>query len=171
MTYTDDVSRYRCSDCVYYDPLAGYLHENKCKRIDHKTVKFAVPWFHSYDAGRSHCICCDFYPNPIYIEKYIEWHGYENFWEYWKLFVEQWHPSWTPKNQYIGFTLYNNTDVRYYVKLKKFLNGTMIKNGVLMCDFKKYYKRHKKKHDLDYPYELVKEMTPKGVEISKLKAR
>ncbi len=43
----------------------------------------------------------------------------------------------------MAFTVNGNTDVNYQVPTKKFLDGTMIVDGVLQAVEKTYYKRDK----------------------------
>lgn len=135
-----EVEHYRCRDCRY--------RNEKCKRIDHKTIKFAKPWFKSYD-GDNHIVCSDFKP-ALYM-KYANEH-WTCFEEYWKGFVEQWLPYGdTSKNVY--FTLHDDTSIRYGVPMMDFVNGTMIENGVLKAVEKMYYKRTKE----GFGYKLIRE--------------
>ena len=42
-----------CGECKYFNVKASLPGvESTCKRLDHKMVKFAGPWFKSYDCGQ-----------------------------------------------------------------------------------------------------------------------
>ena len=91
-----DVDNLRCNECEFYRVDAD-RNESLCKRIDHKRVKFAVPWFKSYDCDHG-CICSDFKPVEYYPAVYKNWQEVGGFKKWWPLWVEQWLP-------------YKNTDV------------------------------------------------------------
>lgn len=62
-----------CGDCEFFRVNAD-REESRCKRIDHKRIRFYVPWFKSYDCGqRSAVMCADFKP--------AKWHKY--LYEHW----------------------------------------------------------------------------------------
>lgn len=124
-----------CIHCKLFNIHADQPQvESKCKRIDHKKVKFAVPWFKSYDCGRDHIICSDFIPaHPEYADL-KEWTCFDDFW---KMYVEAWLPYKNTK-MYIGFTIGNDTRIRYRVPLMQFISGSMIQNGVLKAEQKVY---------------------------------
>ena len=54
-----------CGSCVHFKANADMDGvKSECLRLDHKFIKFAVPWFKSYDCGQHSAIMCeDFYPN------------------------------------------------------------------------------------------------------------
>lgn len=141
-----------CGDCAYFKGnahMAGV--ESTCKRIDHKTVKFAVPWFKSYDCGqRDHIPCGDFVPaHPEYAD-FKEW---TNFSDFWQIYVKAWLP-YENEDITVPFTIYGDTSVRYHVPLVKYIDGTMIVDGVLQATEKEYYKRIK---DNSFPFKLIHE--------------
>lgn len=135
-----EVEHYGCQDCR--------CRGEKCKRIDHKTIKFAIPWFKAYDYT-CHAICSDF--EPAAYMKYANEH-WTCFEDYWKGYVEQWLP-YQNTNVNVYFTLHGDTSVRYGVPLMDFVNGTMLDNGVLKAVEKMYYKRTNK----GFGYKLVRE--------------
>lgn len=131
-----------CGDCAYFKVNADLDGvESTCKRIDHKKVKFAIPWFKCYDCGMNslHIPCGDFIPaHPEYAD-FREW---TNFSDFWKVYVETWLP-YKNENITLPFTINGDTSVRYHVPLSKFIDGTMIVDGVLQAVEKTYCKRDK----------------------------
>lgn len=126
-----DVDNYRHGQCIHF---------HDCKRIDHKIVRFAVPWFKSYDNGQfSGCICSEFEPAEYCVYAKAHWAGFDKEWAAW---VDQWLP-YKNTNKNIFFTLHGNTDVRYGVKLLDFVFGNMFDGDILKANEKVYYKRDK----------------------------
>lgn len=119
-----DCENYSCGDCKYFRINAD-RNESLCKRIDHKKIKFYMPWFASYDCGQTmHIVCSDFEP--------VEWHMYACktwtcFEDYWRQYKETWLPYGD-----IGTTL----------GFMDFINGTMVKNGVLKAVERMYFKHN-----------------------------
>ena len=129
--YEDDVNNYHCGSCQYY---------HACKRIDHKTIQFAQPWFKSYDCNQfSGCICSDFEPGAWHKNACDTWQGFEH---YWPRYVEQWLP-YADTKKLIYFTLNSDTSIRYGVRLLDFVYGTMIDDNMLKAVEKVYYKKTK----------------------------
>ena len=157
-TINIEVPNLRCGDCEYFLVNADMDNvESKCKRIDHKKIQFAVPFFKSYDCNQfSGCICSDFKPNEHRKHTCENW---TNFEDYWKLYVEQWLP-YQNMNKNKGFVLNRNTEVRYYVPLLKFVYGDMFQGGKLMAVEKVYYKRC----NTGCGYKLVREKI-NGIEV------
>ena len=156
-----EVSNVRCNECEFYRVDAD-IRENFCKRIDHKTVKFAVPWFKSYDCDHG-CICSDFKPKPFYPALVKEWEEVGGFDNWWPLWVDQWLPyKKTDKLTY--FTINNDTSIRYGVKLLDFVYGTMFDGNKLKAVEKEYVKRVKKSDKNSVGYELIHEEID-GVEV------
>lgn len=128
-----------CGDCLY-----GCLkwskdgYESECKRIDHKTVQFAKPWFADYfSSAHWHIPCSDFQPrNPDYADL-REW---TNFKDFWRAYVRVWLP-YSNEDITLGFVLKRNQDIRYKVPLKRFVFGTMIKGNILRAVEKEHYTR------------------------------
>lgn len=150
-----EVSNLRCRDCKFYKPNAELDNiESICKRIDHKKIRFAVPWFKSYDCDHG-CICSDFKPKEWLVATCNEWEQVGGFDNWWSLWVEQWLP-YQNTNVYTWFTIGNNTSIEYGVKLLDYVYGRLYRNdGRLNAQKKRYYKMHKKSKKYPYGYELV----------------
>jgi hypothetical protein len=129
MDFCEDVEHYHCGDCEFF---------HSCKRIDHANVKFAVPWFKSYDKNQfSGIICSDFCPAQWNVYAHKNWNGFEY---YWPRYVEQWLP-YSNTNSLVFFTLHDDTSVRYGVPLMNFVYGDMFDGDLLKAVEKVYYKR------------------------------
>lgn len=146
----DDIENYHCGNCIHWKLGAGGKHL-PCKRLDHETIKFATPWFKSYDAGQhSGCICSDFYPHPSNTYAVKHWTTFE---DYWNKYVDQWLP-YKNTNTLIYFCLNDDRSIRYGVPLMDYVNGTMIDGDMLKAVQKTYYKQSRKS---PIGYELVHE--------------
>lgn len=152
-----EVSNLRCNDCKFYKANADMDKvESTCKRINHKTVKFAVPWFKSYDCDFG-TICSDFEPNPNYPALVKEWNELGGFQKWWQLWVEQWLP-YQKIDKYVYFTLNGDTSIRYGVWLMDYVTGNMYnEDGSLKAETKQYYVRCKKSKSHPIGYKLVEE--------------
>lgn len=143
----------RCRHCKYWKADADRDGvESSCKRIDHKLVKCAKPWFKSYHCGEQHEICRDFDPDPKRSPRTAElWPGFDRYIDL-KTdagdMKEPLRPVW--------FCLNNDFGVRYGVDYWDFVDGTMIKDGCLMCKKKMYYKINRKN---PIGYDLITEDT------------
>ena len=136
----------QCGQCRWFKSNAEQpTVESTCKRIDHKKFRFAMPWFKSYDCGRSHGIVCrDFEPASWCKWLKEHWVSYDDYYQGDK-----------PSFPLIGFTLGNDTTVRYMVKSEDFINNTFIdSDGNLKWVRKMYYKKSRKSPT---GYELVTE--------------
>lgn len=127
-----------CGDCKYCNPSADLDNvESRCKRLDHKHIQFAIPWFKSYDCGQlSGGICEDFEPNE---------------WEFW--LFNHWKPEYKKSfckgnngtKKTVGLCLDKNQSVRYYVDYMDFFYNTFKNDdGSLKWIYKQYYKQCKK---------------------------
>ena len=151
-----EVSNLRCRNCKFYRVDADLQgRECACKRIDHKEIKFAVPWFKSYDCDFG-TICSDFLPNENYPAICREWEEVGGFDGFWPLWVDQWLP-YANTNKLVYFTLGNDTSVRYGVKLLDYVYGEMVSKGVLKAVEKEYYKKRRVSEEFPTGYELVHE--------------
>lgn len=128
-----------CGDCKYCNPSANMDSiESPCKRIDHKHIQFAVPWFKSYDCGQySGGICSDFEP--------VEW----KLWIYrhWKSEFkdEKYSKGSSTIPRYVALCLDKEQSIRYYVNAKDFYNNTFRDaNGSLKWIKRCYYKQSRK---------------------------
>ena len=128
-----------CGDCKHCNPSADLEGvESKCKRLDHKHLQFAVPWFKSYDCGQQNSsICSDFEPNE---------------WELW--LYRHWKPEFLEEEKgkgsstiprYVGLCIDKDQSVRYFVKAEDFYYGTFLnEDGSLKWIKKMYYKQSRK---------------------------
>ena len=137
----DNCPHFGCKDCLYFNVNADRENvKSTCKRIDHKIIKFYTPHFKSYDCGQfSHIPCGDFIPKDL---NRADCSGWTNFNDFWNVYVETWLP-YRDENTTIPFIINGNRDVVYHVPLKRFIDGTMIENGVLQAIEKTYTKRTK----------------------------
>lgn len=141
----DTVPCLRCMDCTAFNVRADLPGEvSHCKRIDHKLIKFAIPWFKSYDCNGP--ICADFAPrHPDYAD-FRDWTGYEN-----------WATVAHAVRRYgdrVWFTINGDTHIRYGVPADLFVHGGMIEGDTLKADRKMYYKQSRKS---PIGYELITE--------------
>lgn len=125
-----------CRSCKFYRANSDRDGvESLCKRIDHKHIRFAPQLSGLYDCGRNHIVCSDFAPaHPEYAD-FREWTGFEDFWV---VFVKAWLP-YENTNKIIWFIVGKDTFTMYGVPLMSFVNGTMIENGILKAEKKRYY--------------------------------
>lgn len=153
----EEYDNYCCGDCAHWK-VGDCGKHLPCKRIDHDTVKFATPWFHSYNGNQhSGCICSDFQPAAWNRSAVMRWPGFE---AYWKSYVEYWLP-YKNTDTTVSFTLHGDTSVWYRVPLMEFVNGTMIEGNRLKAVEKVYYKKDR---NSPYGYALVREAID-GVDI------
>lgn len=146
----DAIGHLFCGDCKFWGCGNDYCQ----KRIDHKNVRFAIPWFKSYDAHQhSGCICSDFEPASFCVFTCSAWTG---FWDYWEWYSKIWIP-YGNTDILTYFTMGEDTSVRYGVPLMDFVNGTMYDGSRLKAVEKMYYKKHRHKDRTKFPYELIRE--------------
>lgn len=129
-----DVDCLHCGNCKFFG-----THKSPCKkRIDHEKVKFAKPWFKTYDFNQySGVICSDFEPAERCVFLCKTWQGFDY---YWPRFVEQWGAP-----RYMSFILDGNEKIRYHVKTENFVFGKdLFVNGKLNAYERMYYVRDKK---------------------------
>ena len=142
----EDCPCLQCGHCKFFNVRADMPNvQSTCKRVDHKHIKFAKPWFKSYDCGQFHgYICKDFEPSPTYVYLYVHWLSYL---DYFKRDPDD--------SGLLGLVLDDNFDVDYYVKTKDFVNNTFLNpDGTLKWVKKMYYKRSK---ESPFGYRLVNE--------------
>jgi hypothetical protein len=149
---------------MFYKPNADMQSVvNICKRIDHKKIKFAVPWFKSYDCDFG-TVCSDFKPSDWQTALCKEWKdlgGFEGWFSFW---VEQW-LSYQKIDKNIYFVLNGDISIRYGVPMLDYIYGNMIDKNILKANEKVYYKRHKVSDKYPIGYELIHEKI-KGVNIN-----
>lgn len=119
----------RCKDCKFYKVDAD-RNESICKRIDHKHIQFAVPWFKSYDCD-SGGICSDFEPSETKVWLYNHWKGYDFL-----------YPCPPKETSTTALCLDRDQSVRYHVLTRDFQNNTFLdEQGNLKWVEKLYYKQ------------------------------
>ena len=117
-----------CGSCKYFQVNADMRDDTTCKRIDHKKIKFAVPWFKSYDCGQlSGIICSDFTPKEGCKWLYEHWVSIE---DYCKEYEEI---EGKPRIKgMLGFCINGDRSIRYYVRYKDFYDNDFLdENGDL----------------------------------------
>lgn len=129
---SDVLSALMCGRCTHWRVDADRDGvESSCPRIDHKHIRFAEPYFKSYDCGRyNRCVCREFAPNKNLYPRFAE-----EFVSYDDCF---------PNGQegMLWLVVDGNTDVLYTVRRDDFANGTYLKDdGSLKWVEKFYYKR------------------------------
>lgn len=159
--FIKEVDNYHCGDCKYFKVNAEQENiVSTCKRIDHKKIKFTIPFFKSYNCGQfASMICSDFQPHDWNLNACKEWTSFE---DYWDAYVEQWLP-YKNTNKTTAFTLKGDTSVRYHVPLLDYIYGRMIKDNKLMAVEKSYYKQDRS--PTGFGYKLIVEPI-KGVDIT-----
>ena len=146
-----------CSCCKYYKSNAELENvKSECKRVDHKKIRFYKPWFATYDCGSKHIPCNDFVPKHPEYEDFKEWTNFDDFW---KVYCKTWLPK-KEENSSVAFFINGDESTMFSVKLKDFIDGSFIKDGILNAYEKAYYKQTKS----GFGYKLVKEKI-KGVKI------
>lgn len=131
-----EVDHLFCGSCKHFGHNSPG-HTPCRKRIDHETVKFAVPWFKSYDCNQhSGVICSEFEPSSLCRFLAQTWRGFDY---YWPRFVEQWGAP-----RYIAFTLSGNTKVRYHVRTEDFVFGNLFVDGRLKAYERVFYVQDRK---------------------------
>ena len=130
-----------CGDCKYHQPDAQYRDDTTCKRLDHKHLQFAVPWFKSYDAGQMNAVtCAEFEPKPIAKWLCDHWVSIQDYMESYERVEGKKY-----LHGHIGLCIDGDQSVRYYVKRSDFFNGTFVdSDGNLRWEFRKYYKQSRK---------------------------
>ena len=145
----------QCGQCKYFKVNADMPNvESTCKRLDHKHIKFAKPWFKSYDCGQfASMVCNEFEPKESCKWLYEHWRGWDDYWDCEK-----------PKGM-ISLVLDDDFSVWYKVLKEDFITGNFLDDaGNLKWVEKMYYKRTKKS---PIGYELVHETREEGVKHGK----
>lgn len=148
--FMDEWANLQHGQCKHFNVRADLPGvESTCKRLDHKHIKFAVPWFKSYDCGQFAChICKEFEPrdNCKWLQEH--WDG---------KFIDCYAPEGI-----VWLVLDGNTGVRYGVRAEDFFEGTFKnEDGSIKWVRKQYYKRSRKS---PIGYELVMEEKEDGNE-------
>ena len=141
-----------CGDCKYHQCDAERREDTTCKRLDHKHIQFAVPWFKSYDCGQQSAItCADFEPRESRKWLYEHWVSMDDYISAYEEVEKR--PYLADKT--IGLCIDGDQSVRYYVRREDFHNNTFLNaDGSLKWVKKQYYKKSRKS---PIGYELVTE--------------
>ena len=137
----------QCGECKHFQVDADRREDTTCKRIDHKKIQFARPYFKSYDCGQFHSnICSEFEPNSIAKWLKEHWTG-----------IYTWISAWENDNKrsffdnnYTVLTLNGDNSVRYYVKRADFFNGTFVNSDGSLKWVKKCYTKASRKSPTGY---------------------
>lgn len=127
-----------CGSCKHFNVRADMDGvESTCKRIDHKHIQFAKPWFKSYDCGQyTRTMCNDFEPDEGHVYLYKHWTDPIDY---------ACKGDESRIKGKIWLCLDKDQSVRYAVTMRDFWYGTFLnEDGSLKWIEKMYYKRSKK---------------------------
>lgn len=141
----------QCGECKHFQVDADRRTETTCKRIDHKQIKFAVPWFKSYDCGQfaQGGVCSDFEPADYCVWLKNHW---TNMAEYIEAYEEEEKKSFFD-NKFIALCINDDTKVRYYVSKKDYFYNDFINADGSLKWVKRCYVKQSRKSPTGY--ELV----------------
>jgi hypothetical protein len=131
----DEWSCLQCGQCKHFKAGADREGiESTCKRLDHKHIKFAKPWFKSYDCGQFFgTVCRDFEPAAYCVWLCKHWKGFDDYFA-----GEEFKGT-------VALVLDSDFSVRYKVKAIDFINNTFLdEEGNLKWIEKEYYKISRK---------------------------
>lgn len=149
----DEYCHVGCGNCAYFNFGCDPGVESTCKRIDHKKIRFAVPWFKSYDCGQytAH-MCAEFQPDSSCKWLAAHWPGTDAY------------VGEIPDDAMMWMTFGGNTKVRWAIKTKEFYEGSFQNpDGTVRCWRKMYYKKTK---ESPFGYKLIQEkfVSPRNVD-------
>ena len=129
----------QCGECKYFQVDADRREDTTCKRLDHKSVQFAEPWFKSYDCGQFHSnICSEFAPNDIAKWLKDNWTTLEE----WIAEYEQAEGKSFFEGKYTVLIVNGDKKVRYYINRRDFFEGNFLnEDGSLKWVKRCYYKQ------------------------------
>ena len=147
---------YFCKDCAHFKFITPQNLHGCTHRFDHSKMEFAHLWFNHFPEENGPA-CRDFQPNGLYKAALPYWHGFDHYLEWRRRqYIEdigEERYAIRAKNKkppLIGFELKQEPNVRYYVRLEDYINGTMWDGNKLKAVEKGYYKRTKS--DFDYKW-------------------
>ena len=150
-----DGRHYKCENCAYSDI---YCRHPCLRRIDHKHVRFAVPWFKSY-IGDEKPACKEFEPSKWQRWDYKYWRGWKDYFERYKKLEFGYYKGDNAEERVekalTWFCINGDTDVEYGVRYLDWVNGTMFDGNKLKAIKKHYYKKDK----IDLGIQLYKLVT------------
>lgn len=131
--FEENWSRLQCGQCRWFRINAD-TSESTCKRLDHKHLKLAEPWFKAYDCGKTFgTVCRDFEPAARCKWLSKHWNGFDDYYQGEKF-------SGT-----MGLVIDGDNSVRYLIKRQDFVDGTFLDDsGELKWIEKIYYKQSRK---------------------------
>lgn len=141
----------RCGECIYFKVNADLNGiESTCKRLDHKKLRFAVPWFKTYDCGQFNgCVCRDFEPAKWCKYLYENWSSFD---DYFREILDR---------KTVDLVIDGNLSIRYQIRYIDFVNNTFLdKEGNLKWIKRYFYKRVKVSEENPTGYKLVYEKNP-----------
>lgn len=138
---------YHCKNCIHFKLIAPQNPNGCTYRFDHSKMEFAHLWFiHSPEENGP--ACRDFQPNGLYKAALPYWHGFDHYIEWRRRqYIEDIGEeryairAKNKKPSLIGFELKQEPNVRYYVRLEDYINGTMWDGNKLKAIEKGYYKQ------------------------------
>lgn len=147
----DEWSCLTCGHCKYFKVNADIPGvESTCKRIDHKHIKLATPYFKAYDCGQfSKNVCYDFEPAPVWKWLYENWNGFDDYF------------SDEVIDGYVALCLENDNDTWYYVLKVDWAYNTFMDGDELLWIYKEYYKQVRNDPMHPVGYKLVREYNPR----------
>lgn len=124
----DEWSCFQCGQCQYF-------RTDKCQ-IDHKHVRFAVPWFKSYDEGQFNSVICHLF-DPSDTVPWLK----RNFPD---VNRNEFDNYFSHISEYIYLTVDNDTHVRYAVHRRNWYYGDyMNEDGTLKWCYRRVFKKSK----------------------------
>lgn len=157
---------YRCKDCKHFRFVSPKNPHGCTHRFGHAIMEYAHLWFVNVPEERGYP-CSDFEPDGSYPAALPYWHGFEH-WREWKRRQEiedyngeERYNRLKPQNNLIGFELKQEPNVRYYVRLEDYVNGTMWDGNRLKAVKRGSYKRTKS----GFGYKWIREEI-NGVEVN-----
>lgn len=144
----------RCFNCIHYNGLAHLPDRvSRCKRLDHKHVKFYTPWFKSYDCDGP--ICADFQPDTLAKWLYRHWRP-EFIRDYLKEYLAE-----RPVNCHVPLILDGDRSVLYHVRYEDYFNGTFLnEDGSLKWVNRQFLRKVARKSSDGLGFHLVTELPP-----------
>lgn len=141
---------YRCGDCGQPRPCR--------RRVDGESVQVARPWFLSQ---ANPFPCSDFFPSDIHVFDLAHyWIDYESWYADWLLEWKNGISKEDFEKSSIGLCLNGDNSIRYHVKMKDWIYGTLFDGDTLRAFKKEYYERTRS----GFGYRLIHESI-NGVEI------
>jgi len=158
----DNCPNFSCCCCAKWK-IDAERNECICPKLDHKKVKFYIPYFKCYDCGMHHVICGEFVPKYPHYADFKDW---TNFEDYWKVYEKAWLTDGM-KNRGIGFTVDGDGEKIFFVPLETWLYGEVVKDGILQATTMGYHVRKIINGVTHYPmmYEVINGVCVDSMEV------